>query len=104
MRKRNCTDEEHEGPRYLTVDKFHKKGVRNGRQFYDEKCKKCRNRRLRKLYAEEKRSGGWDPDKKRAYSRARSRALTRLAKLVPELYDHVLQEELSKEPVFAKKT
>ena len=95
---RNCTDDQHEGPRYMPLKNFHKKGRRNGRQFYDEKCKKCRNRILRAQYAEEKRSGGWTPEKKRAYLRARSRANTKIRKLVPELYDQVLKEELEKEP------
>lgn len=100
--KRNCTDPDHEGSKFLPVSSFHKKGRRNGRQLYDEKCKKCRNKRLREEYSVNKRSGGWDPEKKRAYSRARSRALTRLSKAVPEAYEFLLLEELRKEPPFAK--
>ncbi|MCA1806853.1 MAG: hypothetical protein LC687_03170 [Actinobacteria bacterium] len=102
MDKRPCTDERHEGPKYLPVSKFHKKGVRMGRQFYDQRCKVCKNRFLREQYKNNERSGGWPPEKKRAYSRARSRALTRLAKLTPELYGRVLDEELSQEPEFSQ--
>lgn len=97
MQQRRCNDEQHIGPRYLPVSEFHKMGFKNGRQRYNTRCKDCVNRISREKYAEGKRANRWPPEKKRAYSRARSRALTKLAKLVPELYGNVLEEELAKE-------
>jgi hypothetical protein len=96
--KRRCNGPDHVGPRFLPVEKFHKRGRRNGIQDYDGWCKVCRNAKLREQYAQEGRSGGWNADKKKAYLRARSRTFTRLTKLVPDLYQMVLKEELAKEP------
>ncbi len=94
---KRCNDPDHEGDRYLPVTEFHKQGKRNNKQSYSSKCKVCKNRYSRYLYSIDKK-GSWPPDKKRAYSRARSRALSKLAKLTPELYGQVLEEELLKEP------
>ena len=95
--QRRCNHPDHEGKRYLPVSKFHKQGRKGGRQRYRGVCKDCANRDYRKLYHEGKRQ---DWRHKQAYIRARSRALTRLSKLVPELYDMCLREELAKEPDF----
>jgi hypothetical protein len=103
MDHRRCINPEHEGPRYLPLTEFHKKGRRRGKQNYEHHCKTCTNRRLRAEYAVTGASGGWSPEKKRAYLRARSRAFTRLSKLVPELYQMALTEELSKEAEFQTK-
>lgn len=98
---RRCNGENHEGPRYLPAKNFHKQGVRNGRQYYSSLCKTCKNAKLREQYHEGVRGRGKDPERKKAYLRARSKALTRLTKLVPELYERVLNEELAKEPIFS---
>lgn len=103
MKHRRCIDQDHEGPRYLPLTEFHKKGYRHGKQHHEARCRDCTNRRLRAEYAVTGASGGWNPEKKKAYLRARSRAFTRLSKLVPELYQMVLNEELSKEAEFQTK-
>ncbi|MCA1806357.1 MAG: hypothetical protein LC687_00550 [Actinobacteria bacterium] len=100
MTKRRCNAPDHIGPRYLPVEEFHKQGKRGGKQQYNPRCKACKNRQYRELYAENKREQAWPDDKKRAYSRARSRALTKLARSVPELYATILQEELDREKSF----
>lgn len=93
---KRCNHPDHEGPRYLPVTYFHKQGRRKGKQAYSTKCKDCKNRIMRDLYHQGKK-GDWERDKKRAYSRARSKALSRLAKVCPELYGQLLDEELAKE-------
>lgn len=100
MTKKRCNDPEHVGPRYLPVDKFHKQGRRNGKQQYNSKCKDCKNRYYRQKYAEDKRGQVWPDAKKKAYSRARSRALTKLARVFPDVYATLLQEELDREEEF----
>lgn len=95
---KRCIDEEHEGPRYLPVTEFHKQGKRRGKQNYNSRCKHCKNKKYREQYEEGKRrSAQTEIGKRKAYSRARSRALTRLSYMVPELYATVLSEELAKE-------
>lgn len=100
MIKKRCNSPEHEGARYLPITEFHKQGIRYGKQQYSNYCKECKNRHYRKLYAENKRDQAWPDEKKRAYSRARSRALTKLSRAVPELYATLLQEELDREEGF----
>jgi len=96
MLHKRCNDPNHEGPRYLPISHFHKQGRRNNKQAYSSKCKDCKNRAMRHLYRQGNKRQ-WEVEKKRAYSRARSKALSRLAKLTPELYGQLLDEELSKE-------
>lgn len=97
QQKRRCNHPDHEGPRFLPVEEFHRAGYRKGRLNYATRCKKCVNRDNRKKYHEGKRSGGWTIEKKRAYIRARSRAATRITRLYPELYQTIMEEELRKE-------
>lgn len=97
---RRCNHSEHEGERYLPVEKFHKAGRRNGHINYNTYCKECVNRDNRIKYHQGNRSGGWEKEKKKAYLRARSRAATRITKLYPELYEKILAEELMKERYF----
>ena len=94
---RRCNHPDHKGPRYLPVERFHKQGKRNGRQMYRAICKDCANAQYREQYHKGERQE-WKH--KASYIRARSRALTRLSKLVPELYEMCLKEELAKEPDF----
>jgi hypothetical protein len=98
---RKCNHPEHEGPSYLPVEAFHRKGYRKGRQQYSTRCKVCVNRDYRKEYWETGKTRN-DWKYKKAYIRARSKALTRLSKLVPELYEKCLHEELMKEPDYAE--
>ena len=97
---KRCGHPDHVGKRYLTIDNFHKQGRKGGRQRYKGICKVCANKQYRKDYHEGRRN---DWKHKQAYIRARSRAMTRLSKLVPELYDMCLREELAKEPEFKDK-
>lgn len=78
------------------VEEFYRAGKRNGRQQYAHKCKECEKADKREAY-HAGRKHQWQH--KKAYIRARSRAQTRLTKLVPELYDLILSEELEKEGV-----
>lgn len=99
---KKCKAEEHEGERWLPLEQFHKMGRRQGRQQYKGICKDCANARYRKQYHETngalpRNGNNWQY--KNQYIRARSRALTRLSKLVPELYEMCLREELEKEGV-----
>lgn len=96
MQKR-CNHPNHEGPRYLPVASFHKQGRRHGKQQYRSTCKVCANREYRAKYAEGKRKNGWQ-DERQAYSRARSRAVTRLLHMYPGIYEILINEELQKEP------
>lgn len=96
---KRCIDEAHEGPRYLPVTEFHKQGKRRGKQSYNSRCKACKNRQYRQQYAQ--KNDGYSTEqeikKRKAYSRARSRAMTRLSYMVPELYATILSEELERE-------
>lgn len=69
---------------------------KDGSPKYASKCKGCSRDVQRERYHEGKYKN-WTH--KQAYIRARSRALTRLSKLVPELYEMCLREELEKEGV-----
>ena len=84
------------------VTEFHKRGRRNGKQQWDGHCKICRNAFYREKYRNRDpgRTKQWDHHN--AYLRARSRAFTRLTKLVPELYERVLLEECKKEGITIK--
>jgi hypothetical protein len=92
---RRCNHPDHVGKRYLPITEFHKQGIKHGKQYYKTHCKECCNKQYRRMYAEKKRNNNWTGRK--PYIRARSRALTRLSKLVPELYMKVLKEELVEE-------
>lgn len=82
------------------LKEFYRAGKRNGKVQYQHICKECDKERKRKDY-HTGRKNEWIY--KKQYIRARSRALNRLSKLVPELYDKVLREELVKEGVPLRK-
>lgn len=84
------------------VTEFHKRGRRHGRQQYDGRCKPCRNAIYRELYKDNDPSRTKEWEHRKAYLRARSRTFTRLAKIVPELYERILLEECKKEGVVIK--
>lgn len=81
------------------LSQFHKQGIKGNKQQYASKCKPCKNAEYREKYHTEGRNGGNEWKYKKQYVRARSRALTRLSNLVPELYEMCLKEELEKEGV-----
>lgn len=84
--------------RLLTLDHFYirdsSRYTEDGRRWRMSTCVDCHNRRTMDNAV---RRGNRDGDPR--YNRARSRARTRLTRLVPELYDRLLDEELAKEGV-----
>ena len=100
MREKQCT-RCHE---WKLINKFHKDGKSaKGYQLYKSICAECVSKIQREKGTNRNRKhtrGEWKH--KNEYSRARTRALTRLSHLVPELYDKLLQEELEKEGVHWK--
>ena len=100
--KRPCKHPEHEGARWLSVTKFHKRGVNKSGPYkgyvrYDSHCKTCRNRDHRANYHKREKHDLHDKERRKAYLRARSRTFTRLSDMVPELYERLLIEECEKE-------
>lgn len=96
---RRCNHEDHEGDRYLAVENFYTAGWRNGKRMYGSFCKKCDKQHSKQKYWAAKNAGN-DPNdrpEKKKWMRARSRALTRLRRLYPEMFEQLLAEELMKE-------
>lgn len=98
-RMRRCNHPDHKGKRYLSIDAFYTAGKRNGRVYYGTYCKVCDKEDSRQKYHAAKAAGN-DPnnrESKRKYMRARSKALTRLRKLYPEMFETLMIEELRKQ-------
>lgn len=74
---------------------FYTAGTRRGVQQWGSRCKECDKAIKRARWHE----GNHKWQHKQEYARARSRALTKLKRLVPELYEMCLEEELAKEGV-----
>lgn len=96
---RRCNHKLHKGERYLPVEEFYTAGWRNGKRQYGSFCKTC-DREDSKLKYHAAKARGEDPNdraNKKKWMRARSRALTRLRRLYPEMFEKLLAEELMKE-------
>lgn len=84
-----CGEWKDRATHYYTAGRY-----KNGTSRYASACKPCaravaRERARKRTHSEEKK----------AYLRAHSKALTRLRKLCPELYEMCMKEELEKEGV-----
>lgn len=73
-----------------------KRRTKDGRRYRMSRCKAC-HRLAQK--ARGWKSSSMDPEQKKAYMRARSKALTRLRHLCPELYEMCLREALKAEGI-----